>query len=282
MILANVCAARFLHQHKMPALYRVHEGPQKQKLVALNEFLQPLGLKLDNPESPEPHHFSNLLRQAAERKEASLVQTLILRSLPQAVYTPVNSGHFGLALEQYTHFTSPIRRYADLLGHRAIRHILSGKKKSTFEDLLGGMGPIGEHCSMTERRADDATRDAIAWLKCEYMLDKVGEVLQGFVSAVTSFGLFIQLDHINVEGLLHISALGKDYYHFDPKRHRLEGERSGSGFGLADQVTVRVARVNLDERKIDFEIASSSSSRGWPRRRKKISRNRRRRLRREA
>ena len=281
MITANVCAARFLARHKMPTLYRVHEGPQEEKLAALNEFLQPLGLKLDEPEKPQPRHFADLLQQASERAESALVQTVVLRSLPQAVYTPANAGHFGLALEQYAHFTSPIRRYPDLLVHRAIRHVLSGGKSATFELSPGGLGATGEHCSMTERRADDATRDVIAWLKCEYMLDKVGEVFRGLVSTVTSFGLFIQLEHVNVEGLLHISALGNDYYHFDPKRHRLEGERGGSGFGLADHVTVRVARVNLDDRKIDFEMVSPPGRRAWPRRRKTAVGKRGRRRRRE-
>lgn len=281
MITANVCAARFLARHKMPTLYRVHERPREEKLAALNDFLEPLGLKLDNPEKPEPHHFSSLLQRAGERAESALVQTVVLRSLPQALYSPANAGHFGLALEQYAHFTSPIRRYADLLVHRAIRHILSGGKVATFEWTRSALGPIGEHCSMTERRADDATRDATAWLKCEYMLDKVGEVFQGLVSAVTSFGLFIQLEQVNVEGLLHISSLGNDYYHFDPKRHRLEGERSGNGFGLADSVTVRVARVNLDERKIDFEMLPASGLRGWPRRKKTSAGKRGQRRRRE-
>ena len=281
MITANVCAARFLARHKMPALYRVHERPQEEKLAALNEFLQSLGLELHNPEKPEPHHFSVLLQETRARPESALVQTVVLRSLPQALYTPTNVGHFGLALEQYAHFTSPIRRYPDLLVHRAIRHVLSGAKAARFEWSRGGLAPIGEHCSMTERRADDATREVTAWLKCEYMLDKVGEVFQGLVSAVTSFGLFVQLEHVNVEGLLHISALGNDYYHFDPKRHRLEGERSGNAFGLADRVTVRVARVDLDERKIDFEMVAPPGRRDWPRRRKTPGGKRGRRRRRE-
>ena len=282
MITANVCAARFLARHKMPTLYRVHERPQEEKLAALNEFLEPLGLKLENPEVPEPRHFSNLLNEAAERRESSLIQTVVLRSLPQAVYTPGNAGHFGLALDQYAHFTSPIRRYPDLLVHRAIRYVLSGAKPAKFEWSAGGLAPVGEHCSMTERRADDATRDATAWLKCEYMLDKVGEVFQGLVSAVTSFGLFIQLEHVNVEGLLHISGLGNDYYHFDPKRHRLEGERGGNSFGLADRLTVRVARVDLDDRKIDFEMVTPPGRRDWPRRRRTSAGKRGQRRRREA
>ena len=281
MITANVCAARFLARHKMPALYRVHDRPQEEKLAALNEFLQSLGLELDNPEKPEPRHFSALLHGTRERTESALVQTVVLRSLPQALYTPTNVGHFGLALEQYAHFTSPIRRYPDLLVHRAIRHVLSGTKAARFEWSGGGLTPIGEHCSMTERRADDATREVTAWLKCEYMLDKVGEVFQGLVSAVTSFGLFVQLEHVNVEGLLHISALGNDYYHFDPKRHRLEGERSGNAFGLADRVTVRVARVDLDDRKIDFEMVTPPRRRDWPRRRKTLGGIRGKRRRRE-
>ncbi len=254
MVAANVAAARFLQKHKMPALYRVHEGPSADKLEDLRTFLGELGLRLGGGKRPEPRHYAALLERVVNRPEAHLIQTVLLRSLAQAVYSPDNIGHFGLSLPSYAHFTSPIRRYPDLLVHRAIRHVLQGGAGESFRYGHDDMVPLGEHCSMTERRADDATRDAVDWLKCEFMLDKVGEVFSGIVSAVTSFGLFVELDDVYVQGLVHVSALGEDYFHFDPARHRLEGERSRTMFRLADPVTVRVVRVDLDERKIDFEL----------------------------
>jgi ribonuclease R len=181
----------------------------------------------------------------------------MLRSLRLAVYGPVNLGHFGLALEAYTHFTSPIRRYPDLLVHRAIRSLITSGKNHRYPYEPATMQALGEHCSMTERRADEATRDAVAWLKCEFMLDKVGDEYDGIISSVTGFGLFVELKEIYVEGLVHITALPNDYYHFDAIGHRLRGERSGRVFRLGNTVRVKVMRVNLDDRKIDFDMVVS-------------------------
>ncbi len=254
MVAANVAAAEFLQRKRLPALYRVHEGPSLEKLTALREFLGEMGLGLGGGEKPEGHHYAALLAQVTGRVDAHLIQTVLLRSLSQAVYTPENSGHFGLGLECYAHFTSPIRRYPDLLVHRAIRHAVSGGKVAEFRARAPDMVAMGEHCSATERRADEATREATSWLKCEYMSDKVGEEYTGTVGGVTSFGLFVELDNIYVEGLVHISSLGSDYFHFDAPHHRLSGERTGRIYRLADRLKVRVIRVSLDDRKIDFEL----------------------------
>lgn len=258
MIAANVAAAKFLRHRRIPALYRIHEGPSDEKLTKLLGFLGQLGLRLPGPAgvSPEPQHYAQLLQQIQQRPDAHLIQTMLLRSMNQAVYSPELKGHFGLALEHYGHFTSPIRRYPDLLVHRAIRHVLEGGKGRDFIYTPEQMLSLGEHTSMTERRADDATRDAVEWLKCEYMQDRVGEVFQGLVSGVTSFGLFVELKEVYVEGLIHVTALDNDYYHFDPVSQQLRGERSGQVYQLGDTLTVRVARVDLDERKIDFELLS--------------------------
>jgi ribonuclease R len=255
MIAANVAAARFLQRHRMPALYRIHDGPTREKLEALREFLAEIGLRLAGGEAPEPRHYARLLREIEGRPDRHLIQTVLLRSLAQAVYAPATTGHFGLALAAYAHFTSPIRRYPDLLVHRAIRHLLEGGKAADFTYRQVDMVPLGEHCSMSERRADEATRDAVDWLKCEHMLDRVGEVFAGTVSAVTSFGLFVELDGIYVEGLVHITALKADFYHFEPVHHRLVGERTRRTYRLGDRLRVRVVRVDLDDRKIDFELA---------------------------
>jgi ribonuclease R len=207
-----------------------------------------------------------LLRQVETRPDAHLIQTVMLRSLSQARYSPDNIGHFGLSHQQYLHFTSPIRRYPDLLVHRAIRYRLRSevnkkngikRRPPAFPYTESDMASLGEHCSVTERRADDATRDAVDWLKCEYMLDKVGEVYDGIVSSVTSFGIFVELRDIFVEGLVHVTALHNDYYHFDPAGHRLRGERTGQVYRLGDTLRVKVVRVNLDDRKLDFELDDS-------------------------
>jgi ribonuclease R len=254
MILANVCAARFLQRHRVPALYRVHERPDEDKLTELREFLGEFGLMLKGGAQPEPRHFAEVLAKVKDRPDAHLIQTVMLRSLKQAQYSPDNIGHFGLAHAAYAHFTSPIRRYPDLLVHRAIRHVLRGGKAQDFRYDHEAMVANGEHCSMTERRADDATRDAVSWLKCEYMTDKVGEEFDGTISAVTAFGIFVELDDIYVEGLVHVTALGNDYFHYDPVGHRMQGERTSVSYRLGDRVRVQVARVDLDERKIDFEL----------------------------
>jgi ribonuclease R len=194
-----------------------------------------------------------------DRLDSHLIQTVLLRSLSQAVYSPELKGHFGLALDAYAHFTSPIRRYPDLLIHRAIRHCLLGKNPETFFYGFPDMVTLGEQCSANERRADDATRDVVSWLKCEYMMDKIGDVLPGIISAVTSFGFFVELAEIYVEGLVHISNLGQDYYHFDPTSHQLIGERTGAKFRIGDNVVVKVARVSLDDKKIDFDLVLKKS-----------------------
>ncbi|WJW74795.1 ribonuclease R [Thiohalobacter sp. IOR34] len=263
MIAANVATARFLERHRLPTLYRVHEGPQAEKLADLREFLGELGLSLPGGDKPEARHFAQLLKQVEGRPDAHLIQTVMLRTLSQARYTPENEGHFGLALPQYLHFTSPIRRYPDLLVHRGIRHLLRNqqrKRKLAFPYGCSEMQSLGEHCSMTERRADEATRDAIDWLKCEYMLDKVGEEFDGVISSVTSFGLFVELADIYVEGLVHVTSLKNDYYHFNPAGHRLMGERTHVVYRLGDPIRVKVVRVDLDERKIDFELAGEGAA----------------------
>ena len=262
MIAANVSAAKFLVDAKIPALHRVHEGPNADKLEALREFLGEVGLSLGGGEEPEPKHYTKLLEEIRKRPDAHLIQTVLLRSLRQAVYSPDATGHFGLAQDHYTHFTSPIRRYPDLLVHRAIRHLIKGGKPEQFRYDHQDMLTMGEHCSMTERRADEATRDAVDWLKCEYMLDKVGEEFDGFVTTVTGFGLFVELKDIYVEGLVHVTSLANDYYSFDPVGHRMTGERSGRVYRIGDPIRVQVARVDLDERKIDFVPAADELAGG--------------------
>ena len=256
MITANVATAKYLLAHKIPALYRIHDGPTPEKLEDLRAFLSEFGLDLGGGDEPRAQDYARLLDQIRERPDAHLIQTVLLRSLRQAVYSPDNIGHFGLAFDAYAHFTSPIRRYPDLVVHRAIRHLLSGKSIDKFHYTHADMLGLGEHCSQTERRADEATRDAVDWLKCEYMLDKVGEEFDGTISSVTGFGLFVELDDIYVEGLIHVTGLGNDYFQFDPVKHRMVGERSGQVFRLGDRIRVKVARVSLDDRKIDFELIS--------------------------
>ncbi len=257
MIAANVQAARFLARHKLPQLYRVHESPPADKLAELREFLGLHSLSLGGGARPKPADYARVLQQIQSRPDARLIQTVLLRSMAQAVYSPNNIGHFGLALEHYAHFTSPIRRYPDLMTHRAIKHALAGGKPEEFPYTDSALATLGTHCSMTERRADEATRDAVAWLKCEFMQERVGEEFPGTITGVVPFGLFVELDGIYVEGLIHVSSLRNDYYRHDPRHECLRGERSGAVYRLADRVRVRVLRVNLDERKIDFELAAS-------------------------
>ncbi len=274
MIAANVAAARFLGRHRVPTLYRVHAGPSADRIEDLRAFLAELGLSLGGGAQPTPLHFTRLLREIQGRPDAHLIQLVMLRSLEQARYSPDNIGHFGLALEQYLHFTSPIRRYPDLLVHRAIHHLLWRERNPGPKGRGRGsrrwprvypyrpvdMQELGEHCSFTERRADEATRDAVDWLKCEFMADKVGDVYPGVISAVTAFGIFVELEGIYVEGLVHVTALHNDYYHFDSTHHRLTGERTGTSYRLGDPVRVRVVRVDLEERKIDFELADAPAA----------------------
>jgi len=254
MIAANTAAAKYLNAKKMPKLLRIHDGPSDEKLLGLKAFLGELGLSMGGGNKPTLLDYMQLVNAAHDRPDSHLIQTMLLRSMSQAVYSPELKGHFGLALDAYAHFTSPIRRYPDLLIHRAIRHCLQGKSPETFYYGLPDMVTLGEHCSANERRADDATRDVVSWLKCEYMMDKIGDVLPGIISAVTSFGFFVELAEIYVEGLVHISNLGQDYYHFDPASHQLIGERTGAKFRIGDRVMVKVARVSLDDKKIDFDL----------------------------
>jgi ribonuclease R len=270
MIVANVAAARFLIKHKMPTLFRVHASPDEEKMRDIHDFLSELGLDLRIGSKPEARDYSNLLRAVRGRAEEHLVNTVLLRSLPRAAYQPLNIGHFGLAHEKYVHFTSPIRRYPDLLVHRAIRHVLRQGKAADITYTSAGIQETGEHCSMAERRADDATRDAIDWLKCEYMLEKVGDNFRGIVSSVTSFGIFVELKGIYVEGLVHVTGLGNDYFHYDPAHHTLSGERTNRVFMLGDEVHVKVARVNLDERKVDFELIEKQSVLGKRRQKRRV------------
>ncbi len=266
MLLANVATARFLLGKKIPALYRNHEGPSEDKLTNLREFLAELGLFLPGGKEPEAEDYAELLESVKQRPDRHLIQTVLLRSLSQALYSAENLGHFGLSFPAYTHFTSPIRRYPDLIVHRALKHLINGGRPEEFEYSQPRLQGVGENCSSTERRADEATRDAVDWLKCEYMMDKVGEEFAGIITSVNSFGIFVELDEIYVDGLVHITALDNDYYHFDPVGHRLSGERSGQVYRLGDQLKIKVAAVNLDDRKIDFVLAESSADSGKPRR----------------
>jgi ribonuclease R len=259
MIAANAATARFLSKKKIPNLRRIHEGPSVDKILNLKTFLGELGLKMGGGANPTPLDYMHLVDSIKGRPDAHLIQTVLLRSMSQAVYSPELKGHFGLALDAYAHFTSPIRRYPDLLVHRAIRHSLQGKTADSFIYGVPDMVILGEHCSANERRADDATRDVISWLKCEYMMDKIGEEFVGIISAVTSFGFFAELADIYVEGLIHISNLGQDYFHFDPISHSLIGERTNTRFRLGDSVKIKVVQVNLDEKKIDFELVQKKS-----------------------
>ncbi|AFJ02186.1 3'-to-5' exoribonuclease RNase R [Methylophaga frappieri] len=255
MICANVAAASCLLKNKLPALYRIHETPSEEKRDALREFLAELGLFLGGGDDPKPAHYASLLKTASKRPDSHLLQTVMLRSMKQAVYSPENIGHFGLGLDAYAHFTSPIRRYPDLLVHRALKHIIHKQKKAAWTYSEEDMVQLGEHCSMASRRADEATRDVSDWLKCEYMQERVGEVHDGVISGVTGFGLFVELSDIYIEGLIHVTALKNDYYQFDPIGHRLLGERTRKVYRLGDNLRVKVVRVDLDERKIDLELA---------------------------
>ncbi len=275
MLCANVATAAFLQKHDIPALYRVHDGPPLERQEKLRAFLGELGLSLHKgKEGPTPKDYQALLERIQDRPDFHVIQTVMLRSLSQAVYSADNHGHFGLNYEAYAHFTSPIRRYPDLLVHRAIRSVIRSRRDTPHVRREGAasmpkariypydeaaLEQLGEQCSMTERRADEATRDVVNWLKCEFMRDRVGETFPGVITAVTGFGLFVELTDIYVEGLVHVTAMPGDYYHFDPLHHRLSGERSGRSFRLGDSVEVRVMRVDLDERKIDFELIGGGS-----------------------
>ncbi len=294
MLAANVCAADFLERFGHPALYRVHAGPSEEKLKLLREFLKTAGLSLGGGDKPQASDYAEVMDKIKSRPDAPMLQTMLLRSMQQAVYSPDNIGHFGLSYSAYTHFTSPIRRYPDLLVHRAIKAVLAHTKyQPAYADgvvLNTAIAPkarrlqakdaeqkaervaararrneaiwdeLGLHCSANERRADEASRDVEAWLKCYFMRDKLGNEFAGTVSAVTSFGIFVQLDELYVEGLIHVSELGSDYFQYDEARNELRGERTGIRYRLTDRVRVQVLRVDLDARKIDFGLVQEPSA----------------------
>ena len=265
MILANIASANFMAKHQEPALYRIHAVPSEEKLTAFRSFLAECGLSLSGGNKPTPTDYAQLLEQIKPRPDHELIQTMLLRSMSQAVYSADNIGHFGLALEEYAHFTSPIRRYPDLTLHRGIKYLLAkqngSKRKTTdtggYHYQLEEMDVFGAHCSSTERRADDATREVADWLKCEYMQDHVGEEFDGVISSVTGFGFFVRLNDLFIDGLVHISGLANDYYLFDMPKQRLIGENSGMIFRLGDAVKVRVEAVSLEQKQIDFSLISS-------------------------
>ena len=290
MLAANVCAADFIQRSKHPALFRVHEGPTPEKLEILRNYLKAMGVPHQLSDDPSPSEYEAISVAVRERPDAQQIQTMLLRSMQQAIYTPSNSGHFGLAYEAYTHFTSPIRRYPDLLVHRVIKAVLADQKYSIAapmapatpspstrrarvsekpRKLLKGDALVWEaaglHCSANERRADEASRDVQAWLKCKFMREHLGETFDGQVTAVTGFGLFVTLDEMYVEGLVHISELGGDYYKFDEMRQELRGERSGIRYALGSRLHVQVGRVDLDARRIDFRVVDALDPFGSPR-----------------
>ncbi len=279
MLAANVCSADFIARAKHPSLYRVHEGPTPEKRTLLQNYLKALGLGLSIGDDPKPGEYQAVAQATKDRPDAAQIHSMLLRSMQQAIYTGVNSGHFGLAYEAYTHFTSPIRRYPDLLVHRVIKALLLGKRyvlgapttalsdravkarEAKPSSAKPGMRPelepwevAGAHCSANERRADEASRDVEAWLKCRYMREHLGEEFGGTVSSVTSFGLFVTLDGLYVEGLVHITELGGEYFRFDELRQELRGERSGLRYVIGTRVRVQVSRVDLDGRRIDFRM----------------------------
>jgi ribonuclease R len=268
MILANVATAEFIEKHKKPGLFRVHDKPSEDKYNNFISYVNELGLDLsamgETKAQPEPMDYCHILETIANRPDQELIQTMLLRSMRQAVYQSENIGHFGLALPSYSHFTSPIRRYPDLVVHRVIKAILDEQAQHEANAGAHSYTPeavieLGEHCSMTERRADDATRDVSDWLKCEYMQDHVGDTFTGVISTVTNFGLFVRLADLHIEGLVHITSLGHDYYHFDDVRMCLTGENTGAKYRIGDTVEVQVAAVNLDEKKIDLALAGENA-----------------------
>ena len=290
MLAANVCSADFIQSSKHPGLFRVHEGPTPEKKDLLRNYLKALGLPYTVSDEPKPSEFQHIAQATKERPDAQQIHTMLLRSMQQAIYTPINSGHFGLAYEAYTHFTSPIRRYPDLLVHRVIKAILAHKKyqlpalplpgeahaklaKRLQKNKAGAqmddaprikMSPAeqqaweaaGLHCSANERRADEASRDVEAWLKCKYMREHLGEEYSGVVTSATSFGIFVTLDTLYVEGLVHITELGGEYFRFDEARQELRGERTGIRYAIGTRVQIQVSRVDLDGRKIDFRLVN--------------------------
>lgn len=263
MILANISAARFVEKNQEPALFRVHDRPSEDHVLALRSVLGELGLTLKGGMKPEPKDYAELMTLVADRPDHEMLQTMMLRSMKQATYDPENRGHFGLALTSYGHFTSPIRRYPDLSLHRGIKYLLSDRRErwtptGDWHRDLNEMLQLGMHCSLTERRADEATRDVADWLKCDFMQDHVGESFTGIISSVTGFGFFVRLNDLFIDGLVHVSTLDNDYYRYDNVGQRLIGESSGQVYRLGDEVEIRVEAVNMDERNIDFSLLSST------------------------
>jgi ribonuclease R len=258
MILANVEAARFAGKSGLPMLFRVHDSPPADKLEGLELFLRAQGLKVTWSDQPEPSQFASIQSRVEGKEDARLVNAVLMRSLSLAVYQPENIGHFGLALKDYAHFTSPIRRYPDLLLHRALKHLIRKQPRERFPYGESAMAELGRHCSWTERRAEEASRDVDERLKCQFMQRHLGDEFDGVVTGVTSFGLFVELPQFGVSGLVHVTAMPNDYYNFDPVSHRLTGKRGGRVFALADRVRVSVAAVNVDERKIDLALVDRS------------------------
>lgn len=254
MLMANQATAKFLQKNNEDFLYRNHPKPTAEKVEVTRQFLSAIGLTLEGGIEPESKDFAKVLRNTKGREDENIIKTVVLRTMKQATYTPINDGHFGLAFEDYTHFTSPIRRYPDLLVHRAIKRVLKSKSRPPSKKMI----ELGAHLSMTERRADDASRDVEQWLKCEYMRDKVGENFNGIISGVAGFGLFVELSEVFVEGMISIRDLKDDYFIFDDVHHQLKGQNSGKIYRLGDMIKVKVASVSLDDRKIDF-IPSGSS-----------------------
>ena len=253
MLMANVATAKFLLKSEVPSLYRVHERPNDERIEDLRTFLAELGLRLEGGKKPNTADYTKVIHQIQNRPDFHIIQMVMLRSLSQAVYSEKNVGHFGLAYDAYTHFTSPIRRYPDLMIHRAIKHIINHQETS-YPYHQKECHRLAKHCSETERRADEATRDVVSWLKCEYMRDNLGKAFPGVVSSVTSFGIFVELKDIYVEGLVHVTGLKDDYYQYDPIKHQLIGDATRTTYRLGDEVNVLVTRVDLDERKIDFDL----------------------------
>ncbi|ADT67486.1 ribonuclease R [Pseudoalteromonas sp. APC 3356] len=270
MILANVSAAKLLEKHEASALYRVHDEPDSEKLGNFTQFLTELGIESTLSDEPTPKEITHVLARLGDRPEAELIQTMLLRSMKQAVYQPDNIGHFGLALSAYAHFTSPIRRYPDLVVHRAIKAVLKAQGQQTSGEYAYSddeVDQLGEQCSTTERRADDATREVADWLKCEYMQDHVGMEFNGVISSVTNFGLFIRLDDLQIDGLIHVTNLGDEYFQHDAAKHCLVGEHTHTVYRLGDKVTVQVASVSLDDRRINLTLKGDVAQDRYARRR---------------
>ena len=260
MIAANVQAAKFLSKNRIAALYRVHAKPNPERFEELRLYLVGLGLKVPHPDHVQPKQFNNLLEQVKDRPDSAAISMAMLRSLSHAEYTPENVGHFGLALDAYAHFTSPIRRYPDLLVHRAISHIVRGGKPGAYLYDKAAMEHLGHTCSAHERRAEGATREVEAWLKCQYMEDKVGNEYSGVVTGVTNFGVFVQLPEFQIDGLVHVTSLQNDYYRFDVGSQSLVGDRSGTRYSLGDPLNIVVSRVDLDSKRIDFQLVEQGSA----------------------